>query len=380
MSTPAAVARTHWKHVDGLRAVAALVVYLNHAYAQCWNPLRDVFPHGVLSAFSYSLIAGHLSVTVFIVVSGFCLTLPVIADDDHLAGGALSFMKRRARRILPPYFGALALCLALIATIIGRPTGTFWDVPTMVTRTSIVSHLLLLQDLFATGSINYVFWSIAVEWQIYFLFPLLIWGWQRFGPWAIVTGALALGYAARMGLANTRIARAHPHYLGMFALGMLAAYVARSPRGPYESMRRKIPWGWTSVAGLTVACALTVAWGVRASFERFYLLDLPVGVMATSVLVLTTRAGSSLGRVLSWRPLAFLGTFSYSVYLVHAPLLQVLWQYVLAPLGLGPAGAFAFLITLGLAVSLAVAYVFFLGFEAPFLQRRPRRANAPLPA
>src|SRR5882672_449165 len=101
MSPPAPAARMHWTQVDGLRAAAALVVYVNHAYAQCWNPLRDVFPTGAMSAFSYSLIAGHLSVTVFIVVSGFCLTLPVIANDGQLRGGALSFMKRRARRILP---------------------------------------------------------------------------------------------------------------------------------------------------------------------------------------------------------------------------------------------------------------------------------------
>ena len=107
--------RAHITHVEGLRAVAALIVYVNHAYAQTWNPDLTPPPDGLLSLVSYSLIAGHLSVTVFIVVSGFCLALPVVATGE-LRGGAGAFFKRRARRILPPYYGAVALCLLLIGT------------------------------------------------------------------------------------------------------------------------------------------------------------------------------------------------------------------------------------------------------------------------
>src|SRR5688572_23981724 len=131
-SAPAAAARPHLAHIDGLRALAALVVFVNHAYAQVWNPGRGQFPDGVFSPFTYSLVAGHLCVTVFIVISGFCLALPVVATDGELRGGALAFFKRRARRILPPYYGAVALCLALIYTVIGDKTGTLWDFPTEV--------------------------------------------------------------------------------------------------------------------------------------------------------------------------------------------------------------------------------------------------------
>src|ERR1041384_2109381 len=175
-------------HIDGLRATAALIVYVNHAFAQVFA--HTEYPRGLLSAVSYSMVAGHLSVTVFIVVSGFCLALPVIQHGGPLRGGPACFLKRRAPRIPPPYYAAVALCLVLIATIIGEPTGTLWDVPIKVDGTSIVSHLLLLQDLFGTSRINYVFWSIAVEWHIYFLMPLLVWAWARLGPAAVVTAAL----------------------------------------------------------------------------------------------------------------------------------------------------------------------------------------------
>jgi len=156
--------RLRLDHVEGMRALAALLVYVNHAYAQSKPMGAPDFLNGVLSLFTYSMVAGHLAVTVFIVISGFCLTLPVVAAGDRLRGGTRAFFARRARRILPPYYGALALSLLLILTVLGRPTGTLWDVPIRVLQTpsAVLSHALLLQDLFGTGAINYVFWSIEV--------------------------------------------------------------------------------------------------------------------------------------------------------------------------------------------------------------------------
>jgi peptidoglycan/LPS O-acetylase OafA/YrhL len=357
--------------------MAALVVYLNHAYAQVWNPHTSASPNGILSAFSYSLVAGHLSVTVFIVISGFCLTLPVVSSGDQLRGGTVDFFRRRAKRILPPYYGALALCLVLIATIIGKPTGTLWDVPILTTPAHVLSHLLLLQDLYATGSINYVFWSIAVEWQIYFLFPALVWGFRRFGHGRTVAVALVASYAIRLAFGSTRVVRMNPHFLGMFALGMLTAYVARSPRIDYVQARQSKIWWWGCAGGLALAVALSLAWGVNQSVERFYILDLPIGIVAMSTLVLAQRAdGNFMYQLFSWKPLAVIGTFSYSLYLVHAPLLQILWQYGLHPAGLGEQASFFVLLTGGLAVVLAGAYLFFRVFEQPFMRGGRRRVEA----
>ena len=361
--------------VEGMRAIAALVVFVNHAYAQVWNPQHGRHPVGILSAFSYFLVAGHLSVTVFIVISGFCLTLPVVRTGE-LRGGMLEFLKRRARRILPPYYGALVLCLALIATVIGEPTGTLWDVPVLADSAAVLSHVLLLQDLFGTGSINYVFWSIAVEWQIYFLFPLLVWGFRRYGERWTVAAAMITGYAIRFAFGSTRIARISPHFLGLFALGMVAAYVTQSPRLEYVRARKSHLWWWAGGISLAVAAGLTVTWGIGASIERFHLLDLPIGIAALSSLVLGQQAKqNALGRILSWRPLVVVGTFSYSVCLVHAPLLQILWQYGFHPAGVGDEVTFFSLLTLGLTVVLAGAYLFFRIFEQPFMKSARRRVE-----
>src|SRR5580692_1065615 len=357
-------------HIEGMRALAAYVVYINHVYAQVWLPPKP--PPGYLSLFSYSLIAGHMAVTVFIVISGFCLMLPVVRAGNHLRGGTAGFFKRRARRILPPYYAAVAFCLALIGTVMGKPTGTLWDVPIGVNTVAVISHLALVQDLFGTSKINYVFWSIAVEWQIYFLFPLLVWSWRRYG-WAVtVASALLVGDALRFGLADTRVSRAAPQYLGLFALGMLAAYVVQGSGVAVGRARERFPWLLIGAASLAFTCVLSGVWGVKVGITRYHILDFPVAVATMATLVATSRPGHAadrwLWRLFAWRPLVFIGTFSYSVYLIHAPLIQVLWQFVLTPLHVTPVGMFAFYLGPGAIAVLAASYVFFRAFEYPFLR------------
>jgi peptidoglycan/LPS O-acetylase OafA/YrhL len=365
---------SHLAHVEGLRALAAYVVFINHAYAQVWNPARGQFPPAYLSPFTYSLVFGHLAVTVFIVVSGFCLMLPVIGANNHLRGGALGFFKRRARRILPPYYAAVAFCLLAIWTIIGNPTGTLWDVPIQVNKVAIISHLLLVQDLFGTSRINYVFWSIAVEWQIYFLFPLLVWSWRRYGPGITVSIALFLGYALRIGFDHTRATRANPQYLGLFALGMLAAYLVRSDHPHVLRLRTRVPWGTLAIACVALVCVLSGVWKWELAVTRYYVFDLPIAVAAMCILVLTSQSETNVARrLLSSRGLVFIGRFSYSVYLIHAPILQILWQYVMHPTGLAGAPMFAAMMLPGAFVVLAASYAFFKVFEEPFLNQAKAR-------
>ncbi len=369
--------RLHLTHVEGLRALAALVVFVNHAYAQTWYPGNGQYATGIFAPFAYSLVAGHLAVSVFIVVSGFCLALPVIDSGDQLRKGTLDFFKRRARRILPPYYAALVLSLVLIGTLIGEPTGTLWDVPIQADWISIVSHLLLLQDLFGTGKINYVFWSIAVEWHIYFAFPLLVWAVRRFGIFRVTLAALVVGYAMRFAFDGTRVERANPHYLGLFVCGMLGAYIARSPKPVFVGLRNNKAWGWLAGFSCLVASALCVVFGYQNPEPYFHYVDLPVGIMAMAVLVFTTAHRSAwLTRTLNFKLIAFIGTFSYSVYLLHAPLLQLLWQYVLHPLDLSPRVMFVTLMTVGAVSILGGSFAFFKLFEEPFMRKR---RQVPLP-
>jgi peptidoglycan/LPS O-acetylase OafA/YrhL len=93
------------------------------------------------------------------VLSGFCLALPVVRGDGFVRGGAVQFFQKRARRILPPYFLALVFSLLLIRLAIGRKTGMHWDNSLPVTEKAVITHLLLIQDLFrdTSAKINHAF-------------------------------------------------------------------------------------------------------------------------------------------------------------------------------------------------------------------------------
>jgi peptidoglycan/LPS O-acetylase OafA/YrhL len=168
-------------------------------------------------------------------------------------------------------------------------------------------------------------------------------------------------------------------------------------------------WGWRSIFFATlplgvVAVALIV-WRLKGEWaeargERFDLVgsaiyglalialmygasllpDLPglalVGVGAAALLVSCAKAPDGLvARAFATRPLVAVGRSSYSLYLIHAPLLQLEWQYVLNPLQLGKLATYLLLIGVGIPVIVAVTYVFHLFCERPFMSVKQRRAS-----
>jgi peptidoglycan/LPS O-acetylase OafA/YrhL len=134
--------KLHLAHLDGIRALMALYVLLSHAKYQVYDSGGGT--HGLAKLICRSLEFGHFAVTMFIMLSGFCLTLPVLKNNGVLRWGAVEFFKRRAIRILPPYYFALALSLVLIGTVIGKKTGTHWDCSIPVTTFGIVTHVLVV--------------------------------------------------------------------------------------------------------------------------------------------------------------------------------------------------------------------------------------------
>src|SRR5258706_10533817 len=113
-------------YLDGLRAVAALYVVLFHAVAGFAVGLSGAF-RGLQILFGF----GHEAVAIFIVLSGYCLMLPVARSaGGQLKGGFAGYLGRRAFRILPPYFATLALSLLLIRyvpVLAHGGTRTIWD-------------------------------------------------------------------------------------------------------------------------------------------------------------------------------------------------------------------------------------------------------------
>ncbi len=364
-------------YVDGLRALAALYVTVYHMLLNVNDGLPDGMKRHVLGVFMF----GHYAVDVFIVLSGFCLMLPVLRKGG-ISGGAWSFFKKRAWRILPPYYLAVALSLLLIRFFIGTPGATLWNSSLPVTRAGILSHLLLVQDAFSATNhrINYCLWSISVEWRIYFLFPLMVWGWNRFGPLRTVAAALAASFLLLVPLAYSPLDDSETgvclHYYGLFALGMLAAGFGHSADPRLAKWRGRLPWAALHPLLFGLAVVSTKA-GLSRGFP-WQITDIFIALGTLSLLVAAESSGF-IRAVLGWKPLVFVGTFSYSFYLLHAPLLEIVWRYFVLPLHLSPFRAFFMLCSFGLPAIIGASYLFFLVCERPFIRRGKPPVVRPAP-
>ncbi len=361
---------SHLGYVEALRGLAALYVVMHHIILQFGTETLeslDIFSKFFVGLFELS----HYAVDLFIVISGFCLMLPVVRNGGRLKGNVIIFFQKRIRRILPPYYLAMGLSLLLIFTIIGKNTGTHWDKTIPVTPKDVFTHLILIQDIFrdTSAKINHSFWSISVEWRIYFLFPLIVWAWRRFGSLVTVVISIVVSYfilfALKFSSLNTSPWGICPHYIGLFTLGMLAAEISYGD-GWLSRLKNKLPLDLiTILIGMSALVAYEIFWKTG----WWSLADLLAGICASCLLIrLASNDQSKLYKALSWKPLIFIGTFAYSLYLMHAPLLQVMWQYFIEPFSLVNAPVLIpFLIML--LPSVVTSYLFFLVCERPFLRK-----------
>lgn len=362
-SAPASQGRggTRVPWLDGIRGAAAIFVVLHHM----WLTAYPGFPSDNGPWWLGWLLYGHMAVAVFIVVSGFSLALVPMNNGGKLPGGIRRFVRRRAWRILPAYWAALILSIVLTAGLIRPDLGA-----ASIGRTFAV-HGLLLQDMVGSDTPNGALWSIAVEWQIYFVFPLILLV-GRFTRPAIAVALTAVAVLAAHTVASIgppfdKIDHVTPQFLALFALGVLAVHLGTGERG--AALRR--PLCALALVAFAAFVALALVEGSEWVVSNFFWMDLLFGIGVAGALTLMHAGGAApVRRVLASRIAIFLGLFSYSIYLIHDPLLSVLSHYAFGPLGLPPLEMFAVTLVVGFPLILAVCYGFHLLFEAPFLRHR----------
>lgn len=351
--------RVDW--LDGLRAAAALFVVLHHSWLAVW----PAFPRNIGPWFVGWALYGHLAVGVFIVVSGFSLALAPMRNGARLKGGAGRFLRRRAWRIIPPYWAALVIS-TLITALVLQP-----DVGSGAVAKGFVVHGLLLQDIVGSFAPNGAFWSIAVEWQIYFVFPLILLVGRRTNFTVAVAGTVALVIAAELiatlGSPMNKIDHVSPQYLALFALGVLAVRLGEGERG--LKLRRALTA--VGLAAVATFVALALVEGSVWIVAHYFWIDLLCGLGVASLMAVMFTGGlPAVRRIFASKPAVTLGLFSYSIYLLHGPLVGLFYQKLFWPMHLAPLVTFALLLLVAVPTILVVCYGFHLMFEAPFLQRR----------
>lgn len=356
-------------HLDGIRGLTALYVVVSHISLDiAWGRLPH--PIGFLQSFF-----GHglAAVAIFIVLSGFCLMRPLtLTGTLTLPRGFRSYISRRAWRILPPYYAALALSWLLMILTPGswvrgdRWWSSMWPITDAY---SLLAHLLQLHNLFPAyiGKINSPMWSVATEWQIYFVFPLLLLPvLRRTNLLILLVAAFATGIVPA--ILFPQLQEACPWFVGLFALGMMASAlckgVERSPASAKYWLVAILP-----VLSTLIACKKLTH--NPSSWTEHLATHSSVGGAAACMLIACMSPGSRIAALLRWRPLVLLGAFSYSLYLLHAPVIGLI-RSLLDHAPLTPiidAVAYALI---ALPASLLSAYLFYLLAERPFLSLRSR--------
>ncbi len=377
---PAQPPRLRLEFLDGLRGLAAFYVVLFHAYQLTTfdNPRVD-------AALVWRI--GHPAVPVFIVLSGFCLMLPVArSPQKELRGGARNYFKRRAWRVLPPYYAALVLSSLFLAAAHAAKYHSFAALSDRVLAVqlsagSLISHLFLVHNFSPVWieTLDVPMWSVATEWQIYFFLPaLLLPVWRRLGGQDLgLLGIIAAGFAA--GLLphyllppSANLDWACPWYLGLFATGMAGAAFAFSQPSMFE--RKPVPWRRISfVLFVALAALLTLVPDAIISRHVWETDALAGGATTCLILACTGETAMPLRRhavlrALEVRPVLGLGAFSYSLYLIHYPVLNKIALFLAARhLPLLP--RLAVMGGLGVPLALGISYLFYLGCEKRFSDR-----------
>jgi peptidoglycan/LPS O-acetylase OafA/YrhL len=346
--------------VDGLRAVAALWVVLFHITAFS----SAQFPQ--IPGLDLFLRSGSTGVSLFLVLSGFCLFLPFAGGRTHRFKLA-DFFRRRAQRLMPAYYVAVVLSLALVAA-----TNDLLRVPALTLGEATwqtATHLALIHTLFPDTfySLNGAFWSLGLEWQLYLALPLLVWLTSRFGVGSAVVLAITCNVVYRLGLnaaisagaieggsllASSVLPNQLPGRWAEFALGMLAADLYQSGR-----LHR-----WARVVPAMMA-ALVILVPISVTASKLALSHIAYGAVFFILLCIVIASDNRIARVLAWRPLVALGTMSYSLYLVHQPVIQFLGSFLqLYRPDLAPTAVFAVLLAT-LPIIVVLAWILFLAVE-----------------
>jgi peptidoglycan/LPS O-acetylase OafA/YrhL len=303
---------TRFDAADILRGVAILAVFVYHATLRAWpwNGWSRDFHHVSAATIGmfYPLSFGWSGVALFFVLSGFCIHVSFLRAKQFTWP---RFFWQRFWRIYPAYL------VALVAFAVCRRL----DVATKAGMKMLLSHVLLIQNLNADTffGINASFWSLGTEMQLYLLFPLLLWLRERFGILACLGITFGVGLAWRLisllcwGLPDQCINPACTSPLVTWFDWTLGVFVAERVVQGIPAFSRHLIW----------LMALIPAFVLSTLFKPLTTFSFSLAA-AISAVALDRMTRTSLAENIVLKFLEAVGIVSYSAYLWHQPLLELM--------------------------------------------------------
>ncbi|CAO1652880.1 acyltransferase [Salinibacterium sp. NSLL150] len=358
-ATPPFVRAGFRADIHGLRALAVLVVLVYHA--------------------GLPLSGGFVGVDVFFVISGFLITNHLLSELARSSRVRFAdFYVRRARRILPASLTVAAATVVLAFIVLPS------ELVKSAAKDAVATVFYVPNFLFAVRGTDYLaetaaspfqhYWSLGVEEQFYLLWPLVLLGLWKLAKSASARVALVASIVVASLLTSAFLVETSGPWayfspasraweLGVGALVALAfSRITLLPRAISAVI------AWLGIVAIVLAAIL---YGDTTPFPGFAAL-LPV-LGAAGVIAFGGKAGDAGPlRLLRLKPFQFLGTISYSLYLVHWPLI-VFVDY----LGWVPSEANAMAKVLVALVSVPIAWLIYRFVERPFIRSDSRRARTP---
>lgn len=337
-----------FRSIDGLRGLAAMAVVLYHLSGNLQPELEVLLPSVINTIFSY----GFLGVPIFFVISGFVISFGV-GSTKITAGYTGNFILRRSVRLDITYWASIfmAICLLLIKN---EFLGSEKEIPSF---SDVFLHMFYLQDLLNVKPvISVVYWTLCLEVQLYLFYIFSLWLAQKISAnqcTVIHLGIiLALGiYSICLDLNITDIG-INGLFLSSWHYFLLGVLISNAVRGGKYGSTIFIVW---------LVIEILFQFGVAL---KAYTLS---GICISFCIFLMWKF-NKLNYFLTGKLFAYLGTISYSLYLVHP---DIGWKVIsLGKLIVGDslspmiAGV---LLVFGILVSVFVAHIFNVMFEKPTL-------------
>ena len=335
--------------IQGLRGIAVISVVLFHA----WSSL---------------LPGGFVGVDIFFVISGFVITKTILKDFDSGKFTVGEFYRRRILRIFPALY-VMILAVTCISLTILSPKNFVELEKTSLTTIFYISNIYFLKisgyfDGASTLKPLLHTWSLSVEEQFYFVYPIILFFINKKYPklllWFLLTLAVLSLTLSELMIQKDPSAAFYLAQSRAFEL-LLGAIVACPLLSPINEKLRNL----VSLIGLIMIASALILLNDKISFPGIVAL-LPC--FGTAFIIYSGNCGQTFaGHVMSLRPLVFFGGISYSLYLWHWPALVLARHFIGGELN-------NFSIVIVLVISVFVAFVSFKYIEQPILHNNFKNA------
>lgn len=291
--------------VDALKAIACLLIVLHHL--AFYGPMSDLaFPlaPGLIDwLYEYA----RMAVQVFFVIAGFLLAGKFAPCGVSLVTEPAHIIKRRYVRLAMPYLAALTLAIACAA--LARIWMAHDSIPDSPELPQLLAHAFLLQDLLDQDALSAGIWYVAIDFQLFALATALLWLSGRTERRYPALKAAAPVLIAAFTMASLFVFNRDEtwdetafYFFGSYGFGMLGYWASNKSHRTF----------WLALLGMLAIAAL--------------LADFRARIAVAGVVMLTLGLARQYGALHSWPVpnfLAYLGRISYSIFLVHFPLILI---------------------------------------------------------